>query len=43
VKILQPEEPAPPGPVEPPVADAGSLLDLGLSSSHLVRKPESFV
>lgn len=42
VKILQPDEPASPGPAEPPVADAGGLYDPGLSSSHLVRKPESF-
>jgi hypothetical protein len=42
VKILQPDEPAPPGLAQPPVADAGGVYDPGLSSSHLVRNPEGF-
>jgi hypothetical protein len=41
VKILQPDEPPPPGLVRQPAEDAPSLFDPGLSSSHLIRTPGS--
>lgn len=39
VKILHPDEPPPPGPAEPPVADTDEVFDLGLSSLHWTKKP----